>query len=103
MADENIFSGLKVVDLASFIAGPGAATILSDFGAEVIKVEPPEGELWRKGQKIPPQPHSEEAYPFQLANRNKRGVALNLKTERAQQVLERLPKWADVFNLNKPH
>ena len=42
MADENIFSGLKVVDLASFIAGPGAATILSDFGADVIKVEPPE-------------------------------------------------------------
>ena len=41
MADENIFSGLKVVDLASFLAGPGAATILSDFGADVIKVEPP--------------------------------------------------------------
>ena len=79
MADENIFSGLKVVDLASFIAGPGAATILSDFGAEVIKVEPPNGELWRNGQKIPPQPNSEEPYPFQLANRNKRGVALNLK------------------------
>ena len=41
METENIFSGLKVVDLASFIAGPGAATVLSDFGAEVIKVEPP--------------------------------------------------------------
>ena len=50
MADENIFSGLKVVDLASFIAGPAAATILSDFGADVIKVEPPDGELWRIGQ-----------------------------------------------------
>ncbi len=61
MADDNIFSGLKVVDLASFIAGPGAATILSDFGADVIKVEPPDGELWRMGQKIPPQPRSEEA------------------------------------------
>jgi crotonobetainyl-CoA:carnitine CoA-transferase CaiB-like acyl-CoA transferase len=89
MADENIFSGLKVVDLASFIAGPGAATILSDFGADVIKLEPPDGELWRIGQKIPPQPHSEEPYPFQLANRNKRGVALNLKAASAQQVLER--------------
>ena len=42
MADENIFSGLKVVELASFIAGPSAATMLSDFGADVIKVEPPE-------------------------------------------------------------
>src|ERR1700745_3202198 len=103
MAEENIFSGLKVVDLASFIAGPGAATILSDFGAEVIKVEPPEGEVWRSGHKIPPQPHSEEPYPFELANRNKRGVALNLKAASAQQVLERLAKWADVFIVNTPH
>ena len=47
MASDNIFSGLKVVDLASFIAGPSAAVILSDFGADVIKVEPPNGELWR--------------------------------------------------------
>src|SRR6266550_5847740 len=103
MAGENIFSGLKVVDLSSFIAGPSAATILSDFGADVVKVEPPEGELWRKGQKIPPQPHSEESYPFHLANRNKRGVALNLKAASAQQVLERLAKWADVFIVNTPH
>jgi crotonobetainyl-CoA:carnitine CoA-transferase CaiB-like acyl-CoA transferase len=40
MASDNIFSGLKVVDFASFIAGPSAAVILSDFGADVIKVEP---------------------------------------------------------------
>jgi crotonobetainyl-CoA:carnitine CoA-transferase CaiB-like acyl-CoA transferase len=52
MTEGNIFSGLKVVDLASFIAGPCAATILSDFGADVVKVEPPDGELWRIGQKI---------------------------------------------------
>src|SRR5712672_2290098 len=103
MTEGNIFSGLKVVDLSSFIAGPSAATILSDFGAEVVKVEPPEGEIWRIGQKIPPQPHSEEAYPVQLANRNKRGVALNLKAASAQQVLERLAKWADVFIVNTPH
>ena len=103
MAGENIFSGLKVVDLSSFIAGPSAATILSDFGADVVKVEPPEGELWRIGQKIPPQPNSDEAYPFQLANRNKRGVALNLKAVSALQVLERLAKWADVFIVNTPH
>src|ERR1700720_285917 len=103
MAGENIFSGLKVVDLSSFIAGPSAATILSDFGADVVKVEPPEGEMWRIGQKIPPQPRSEEPYPFQLSNRNKRGVALNLKAASAQQVLERLAKWADVFIVNTPH
>src|SRR6478736_823394 len=103
MTEGNIFSGLKVVDLSSFIAGPSAATILSDFGADVVKVEPLEGEMWRIGQKIPPQPHSEVPYPFQLANRNKRGVALNLKAASAQQVLERLAKWADVFIVNTPH
>src|ERR1700686_3213582 len=103
MSENQIFSGIKVVDLASFIAGPAAATILSDFGADVIKVEPLDGELWRNGHKIPPQPHSEEPYPFELANRNKRGVALNLKAASAQQVLERLAKWADVFIVNTPH
>ena len=103
MPNDNIFSGLKVVDFASFIAGPSAAVILSDFGADVVKVEPPKGELWRMGQKIPPQPNSDVAYPFELANRNKRGIALDLKSTSALQVLERLVKWADVFVVNTPH
>jgi crotonobetainyl-CoA:carnitine CoA-transferase CaiB-like acyl-CoA transferase len=100
---DNIFSGLKVVDFASFIAGPSAAVILSDFGADVVKVEPPTGDTWRIGHKIPPQPQSQDAYPFHLANRNKRGIALDLKSPSAQQVLERLVKWADVFIVNTPH
>src|SRR6266849_6751393 len=103
MASDNLFSGLKVVDFASFIAGPSAAVILSDFGAEVIKVEPPKGELWRIGQKIPPQPYSEEPYPFQLANRNKRSLTLDLKSPEAGKILEQLVKWADVFIVNTPH
>src|SRR5207248_2330756 len=74
MPNDNIFSGLKVVDFASFIAGPSAAVILSDFGADVIKVEPPSGDLWRHGHEIPPQPQAKDAYPFQLANRNKRSI-----------------------------
>jgi formyl-CoA transferase len=103
MTDDNIFSGLKVVDFASFIAGPSAAVILSDFGADVVKVEPPTGDTWRIGHKIPPQPQAKDAYPFHLANRNKRGIALDLKSPSAQQVLERLVKWADVFIVNTPH
>jgi crotonobetainyl-CoA:carnitine CoA-transferase CaiB-like acyl-CoA transferase len=103
MTTDNIFSGLKVVDLASFIAGPSAAVILSDFGADVIKVEPPKGDLWRIGHKIPPQPEATAPYPFHLANRNKRGIILDLKSPSAQQVLERLVKWADVFIVNTPH
>jgi crotonobetainyl-CoA:carnitine CoA-transferase CaiB-like acyl-CoA transferase len=103
MASDNIFSGLKVVDLASFIAGPGAAVILSDFGADVIKVEPPNGDMWRIGHKIPPQPQASDAYPWHLANRNKRGMTLDLKSPSARQVLERLVKWADVLIVNTPH
>ena len=103
MASDNIFSGLKVVDFASFIAGPGAAVILSDFGAEVIKVEPPAGDLWRHGHQIPPQPQAKDPYPWHLANRNKRGMTLDLKSPSAQQVLERLVKWADVLIVNTPH
>jgi crotonobetainyl-CoA:carnitine CoA-transferase CaiB-like acyl-CoA transferase len=100
---ENIFSGLKVVDLASFIAGPGAAVILSDFGADVIKVEPPKGELWRIGNKIPPQPFAKDAYQWHLNNRNKRGITLDLKSPDAGKILERLVKWADVLIVNTPH
>src|SRR5881628_1244811 len=103
MSEGNIFSGLKVVDLASFIAGPSAAVMLSDFGAEVIKVEPPSGDLWRHGHQIPPQPQAKDAYPWHLANRNKRGMTLDLKAPSAQQVLEKLVKWADVLIVNTPH
>src|SRR6476660_6170960 len=103
MPNDNIFSGLKVVDFASFIAGPSAAVILSDFGADVIKVEPPSGDLWRHGHQIPPQPQAKDAYPWHLANRNKRGITLDLKSPSAQQVLEKLAKWADVFIVNTPH
>lgn len=103
MASDNIFSGLKVVDLASFIAGPGAAVILSDFGADVIKVEPPTGDTWRIGYKIPPQPRAKDNYPWHLNNRNKRGLALDLKSPEASQVLRRLVEWADVLIVNTPH
>ena len=99
MASDDIFSGLKVVDFASFVAAPGAAVILSDFGADVIKVEPPSGDPWRHAHKIPPQPASDDPYQWHLANRNKRGIVLDLKSPSAQQVLEKLVKWADVFEL----
>ena len=103
MASDNIFSGLKVVDFASFVAGPSAAVILSDFGADVIKVEPPTGELWRHANNIPPQPRAKDPYQWHLANRNKRGMALDLKSPDSGQVVERLVKWADVLIVNTPH
>ena len=103
MTTENIFSGLKVVDLSSFVAGPSAAVILSDFGADVVKVEPPSGDYWRHANQIPPQPYAKDPYQWHLQNRNKRGLALDLKSPGAQQILEKLVKWADVLIVNTPH
>ena len=100
---DNVFSGLKVVDLASFIAGPGAAVILSDFGADVIKVEPTTGDLYRTVYNIPPQPRAKDNYAWHLDNRNKRGMAVDLKSPGAATIVERLVKWADVLIVNTPH
>jgi len=100
---DNIFSGLRVVDLASYIAGPAATTILADFGADVVKVEPPGmGDPYRLFYATPPNPKCERNYAWQLTNRNKRSIALDLKNPRAQDVLERLVQWADVLVTNYP-
>jgi formyl-CoA transferase len=100
---ESLYSGLKVVDLASFIAGPAAATIMGDFGADVIKVEPPGGgDPYRRFYHVPPNPSSETNYAWQLTNRNKRSLALDLKSPGAKDVLRRLVCWADVLITNFP-
>ena len=103
MASDSIFSGLKVVDMASFIAGPAATTVLADFGADVVKVEPPGiGDPYRFFYRTPPNPPLKENYAWQLTNRNKRSVVIDLKSPRAAEVLTPLVKWADVFVTNFP-
>jgi len=97
---ESLFSGLKVIDCASWIAGPVAATMLSDFGADVIKIEPPgEGDPWRASQPIPGR---KVDYYWQLTSRNKRSLALDLKHPEGQAVLRTLVADADVFITNYP-
>jgi len=104
MTTESIFSGLKVVEIASFIAAPAAATMLSDFGADVIKVEPPGmGDPQRLLSSVPPSPAALGNYSWHLANRNKRGMSVNLKSEGGTQILRRLVEWADVLITNFPH
>jgi crotonobetainyl-CoA:carnitine CoA-transferase CaiB-like acyl-CoA transferase len=101
---QSVFSGLKVVELASFIAAPAAATMLSDFGADVIKVEAPGmGDPQRLLSSIPPSPAANGNYSWHLANRNKRGMSINLKSEGGTQILKRLVEWADVLITNFPH
>jgi crotonobetainyl-CoA:carnitine CoA-transferase CaiB-like acyl-CoA transferase len=101
---QSVFSGLKVVELASFIAAPAAATMLSDFGADVIKVEAPGmGDPQRLLSSVPPSPAALGNYSWHLANRNKRGMSINLKSEGGTQILKRLVEWADVLITNFPH
>ena len=97
---ESLFAGLKVIDCASWIAGPAAATILSDFGADVIKIEPPgPGDPWRASTPVPGKTTD---YYWQLTSRNKRSLALDLKTADGLAVLYRLLASTDVFITNFP-
>jgi crotonobetainyl-CoA:carnitine CoA-transferase CaiB-like acyl-CoA transferase len=101
---ESVFEGLKVVEIASFIAAPAAATMLSDFGADVIKVEPPGlGDPQRLLSSVPPSPAAPGNYSWHLANRNKRGMSVDLKSEGGTEILKRLVQWADVVITNFPH
>jgi crotonobetainyl-CoA:carnitine CoA-transferase CaiB-like acyl-CoA transferase len=103
MATDSVFAGLKVLDVASFIAGPAATTVLSDFGADVIKVEPPAGDLQRRLSSVPPHPRARANYAWHLANRNKRGMCVDLKSAGGTMILRRLVEWADVVVTNFPH
>jgi len=101
--DKGIFDGLKVLDCASFIAAPAAATVLSDFGADVIKIEPPvTGDPYRNLPNLPGYPHSEHNFAWMLEARNKKSLALDLSKPEGQAVLHRLAAQADVFITNYP-
>lgn len=90
-----VLSGLKVVDAGSFLAGPCAATILSDYGADVIKVEPRTGDRHRTISAGHPIDHS-----WQLTGRNKRSLALDIATDEGHAVLMRLLQDTDVLVVN---
>ena len=100
--DQLPFAGLKVIDCASFIAAPAAATILSDFGAQVVKIEPPEGDPFRELYRSPGATPSERNYFWELDGRNKRSLVLDLKQAEGLAVLHRLVREADVFITNLP-
>ena len=101
--EKGIFEGLKVLDCASFIAAPAAATVLSDFGADVIKIEPPGlGDPYRNLPNLPGYPASQHNFAWMLESRNKKSLALDLSKPEAQAVLYRLVAEADVFITNFP-
>ena len=101
--ENGIFEGLKVLDCASFIAAPAAATVLSDFGADVIKIEPPGlGDPYRNLPNLPGYPASTHNFAWMLESRNKKSLALDLSKPEGQAVLHRLVAEADVFITNFP-
>ena len=98
----SLFSDLLVIDCASFIAGPAAATILSDFGARVIKIEPPGiGDSYRNLFRLRGTPDDID-YFWALDARNKESLAVDLKRPAARAVFEALIRKADVFITNYP-
>ena len=102
MHDAPLLAGLKVIDAGSFIAAPAAATVMADHGAEVIKLEPPAGDPFRHLRYAPGNPPCEVDYGWLVDNRNKRGLALDLKAEAGREVLYRLIRDTDVFITNLP-
>ena len=90
----DLLRGLKVVDLTTVVLGPYATQLLADFGAEVTKVEPLEGDGFRA---VRPGRHAQLGVGFMNFNRNKRAVALDLKQPQGKEILYRLVADADVF------
>ena len=101
--DGQPFAGLKVIDLASFVAGPAAATMLGDFGADVVKIEQPgEGDPHRRLGEAPSVPQHPVNFCWELTSRNKRSLSLDLKNPAGRAVFERLVADADVLVSNFP-
>lgn len=97
-----LFEGLNVVDCASFIAAPAAATILSDFGADVIKLEPPTGDPYRVSTSRKGRPKSKYNYAWMLEARNRRSLAVDLTKPDSRRILRKLIEATDVFITNMP-
>ena len=89
-----VLNGIRVVEQGTFITGPCAGMMLADLGADVIKVESPEGDPYRSYQGDHYSPH------FQAYNRNKRSIALDLKKPAERGLFEGLVREADVFIQN---
>lgn len=95
-----MLEGIKVIELATYIAAPGAAGILADWGAEVIKIEPLSGCPMRYTMANMGADHLKGSPIFDLDNRGKKGIAINTATPEGVEAVKRLVKDADVFLTN---
>lgn len=96
-------AGLRVLDISSFIAAPAAATVLGDWGADVIKIEGPDGDPNRSIMHSSANyPKGEVNYPWHMDSRNKRSLVLDLKNPAARPALDRLIAASDILICNFP-
>ncbi len=96
-----LLEGLRVIEVATFVFAPAAGTVLSDFGAEVIHVEPPGiGDPLRYLSTLRPLPVCDENYPWLMDGRNKKSVVVDLKHADGHQVMMELIRDADIFITN---
>ena len=102
MSKSKPLTGIKVLELSTFVAAPSCARLLSDLGAEVIKVERPEGDGWREtGISFLPSRFCDEENPvFDIYNTGKKHIALNLKDSAGMEVFKKLLDEADIFVTN---
>lgn len=96
----SVLQGIRVIEMGLWVAGPAAGGIMADWGAEVIKIEPPRGDPMRSLYRALSGSSLERCPPFELYNRGKRSVALDLGTDEGQDVLHKLVGQADVFLSN---
>jgi crotonobetainyl-CoA:carnitine CoA-transferase CaiB-like acyl-CoA transferase len=95
-----MLEGIRVVEMGLWVAGPAVAGLLADWGADVIKVEPPRGDPMRAFFRLATGSKVERNPPFDLDNRGKRSVALDLHVPSAREAVQRIVESADVFVTN---
>ena len=100
---DTALSDLRVIDVSEGVAGPFCAKLFADFGADVVKIEPPSGDSARTLGPFPNgAPNPEASGMFIYLNANKRGVALDLESERGRELASALFDTADVVVENFP-
>jgi len=95
-----LLEGIKVVEMSAYVVAPATGVILGDFGAEVVKVEPPQGDPHRAVMQTGIVPPADFNYLFEAFNRNKKSVAINAKSEPGREVIYKLVEQSDIFISN---